>query len=132
MPGAASARRLCWPSGQGMPAVGPRALAHARGSDGLGQCDAAGRVELFGIQAHPDREIGTHTRFDGLQGFDQQAGAVFQRAAIGVFALVVVRRQKAGQYVGVRAVQLDGIKARLFGTRCGVCKVARAIACSST
>ena len=57
--------------------IGARVLAHAGGGHRLGQRDAARRVELLSVQAHPDWKVSAHTCFDRLQGLDQQAGAVF-------------------------------------------------------
>ena len=95
--------------------IGTGGLTQLGGGDRIGQRDAAGGAQFFGVEPHPDRELTASAGFHGSNGFQQHAGAVFQRTTIGIVALVVIRRQKASQHVGVGCVQFHPVKAGPLG-----------------
>jgi glycerate kinase len=57
------------------------------------------------------RQIGAH----GLDGVAQEAGAVLERAAVGVGAMVAERRQEFVEQVAVGGVNLDDAEAGVVG-----------------
>ena len=100
--------------------VGPSALAQLGRGHRVGQRDAARCAQFLGVQPHPHRKARAAARLDGADHFQQQPGPVFQRTAVVVSALVVVRGQEARQDVGVRPVHLHAVEAgRLCARRSG-------------
>ena len=90
-------------------------LGHARHCFGVLQINAAGGVQLLGIEPQPQREFGADPGAHRCDDLQQQAGAVFQRAAVLVVALVVIPRQEPGNDVAMGGMQFHAVKTRAFG-----------------
>ena len=73
----------------------------------------AGAVERVGRDADRDRAVVADGLAHLLERLQPEARAVLERAAVGVRAVVVARREELRRQVGVRAVDVDDVEARL-------------------
>ena len=97
-------------SGRYAHGIYPGGLCQARNGFGVFKIDAAGGVQLFGVQAQPHGKFMADLGPYGRDDLQQQPGAVFQRAAVFVFTLVVIARQEAGDDVAVGRVDLHTVE----------------------
>ena len=96
-------------------------VEHLHHGAGVVSAEAAAlKVRRVELDSH--RKAGRHRCAHGLDGLQQQAGAVFQRAAPGIAALVGQRREELAQQIAVRGVDLHAGEARLLGQLRGVGK----------
>ena len=65
--------------------------------------------------ADEEGQVGGPCGANGVDDLEQQAGAVFKTAAVGIGALVGKRRQELMNQVAVGGVNLDEVKARREG-----------------
>ncbi len=82
--------------------------------------DARFAVQGIDGEAGRDRAVVADGAAHLFQGFEPEARAVFQRAAVFVLALVVVGREKLQRQVGVRAVDVDDVEAGVARAQRGV------------
>ena len=73
----------------------------------------SGGPERLDAEANGDRAVVSHRRADLLQRLDPEARAVLERAAVGVGALVVERREELQRQIAVAAVDVDDVEARV-------------------
>src|SRR5262249_47320550 len=66
-------------------------------------------------QAQADLEVAAALRTNSVDDLENDAGAVFEAAAIAVVAVIDFRRQELRQDVAVRAVHLDPVKTGFVG-----------------
>ena len=74
-----------------------------------------GRPQFVRIETDPDRIVGTDARADAGNHLEQEAAAVFQRAAVFVIATVVIGRQESGNDVVVRGVDFHAVETGTLG-----------------
>lgn len=60
---------------------------------------------------------------NGADDFEQEAGAVFERATVGVLAVVDGGTQELSDEIAVGAVEFDAIEARLLGPGGGLAEL---------
>ena len=77
-------------------------------------------LEVRGVQLHPDREGGSDRCAHGGDDFKQQPGAVFQRSAPFILALIDQRVEEFRQQIAMGRVDLNAGKAGLFGDKGGM------------
>ena len=70
-------------------------------------------VILGGADLHLQVEVVADLGADGADDFEHEAGAVLERAAVFVLAVVDRRAEELGDQVAVGAVQLDAVEAGL-------------------
>jgi hypothetical protein len=74
-------------------------------------------VQRIDRKASGDGAVAAHGLAHLLERLEPEAGAIFQRAAVLVGALVVIRREKLQRQVGVRTVHVDDVEAGIARTQ---------------
>ena len=87
-----------------------RRFDHLRRPHRERQLDAVRRAELLRVELDPDGEIGADRCANSADHFEQQAGAVLQRATVCIGTPVRPRGEEAREQVSVPAVYFDAVR----------------------